>query len=125
MKIALLTDGISPYVVGGMQTHSAVIANQLVKANNEVDLFHFVTKNSPIPTANEVNDIFFSKTQYKFNNIYCCRFPNTIKFWEMISKIKDISIKKKLNFYIYTVIGLSFLCLLKLKTPQTFIYIQF
>ena len=80
MKIALLTDGISPYVVGGMQTHSAVIANQLVKANNEVDLFHFVTKNSPIPTANEVNDIFFSKTQYKFNNIYCCRFPNTIKF---------------------------------------------
>ncbi len=52
-------------------------------------------------------------------------FPNTIKFWEMISKIKDIRIKKKLNFYIYTVIGLSFLCLLKLKTPQTFIYIQF
>ena len=39
MKIALLTDGISPYVVGGMQTHSAVIANQLVKANNEVDEF--------------------------------------------------------------------------------------
>ena len=33
-------------------------------------------------------------------------------------KIKDIRIKKKLNFYIYTVIGLSFLCLLKLKTHK-------
>ena len=59
MKIALLTDGISPYEVGGMQTHSAVIANQLVKANNEVDLFHFVTKNSPIPTVDEVKKYFF------------------------------------------------------------------
>ena len=80
MKIAILTDGISPYVVGGMQTHSAVIANQLVKANNEVDLFHFVAKNRPIPTLNEVNDIFFSKTQFKFNNVYCRTFPTSIKF---------------------------------------------
>ena len=80
MKIAFLTDGISPYEVGGMQTHSAVIANQLVKANNEVDLFHFVTKNSPIPSVDEVNKIFFSKTQFKFNNIYCCTFPKSIKF---------------------------------------------
>ena len=61
MKIAILTDGISLYVVGGMQTHSAIIANQLVKANNEVDLFHFVAKNRPIPTLNEVNNIFFQK----------------------------------------------------------------
>ena len=80
MKIALLTDGISPYEMGGMQTHSAVIANQLVKANNEVDLFHFVTKNSPIPTVDEVNKIFFYKTQFKFNNVYCCKFPKSIKF---------------------------------------------
>lgn len=80
MKIALLTDGIPPYVVGGMQTHSAVIANQLVKNNNKVDLFHFVTENSQIPTNDEVNDIFFLKTKYQFNNVYCCKFPSSIKF---------------------------------------------
>ncbi len=80
MKIALITDGIPPYVVGGMQTHSAVIANQLVKYNNKVDLFHFVTENSPIPTNDEVNDIFFSKSKFKFNNVYCCTFPKSIKF---------------------------------------------
>lgn len=80
MKIALLTDGIPPYVVGGMQTHSAVIANQLVKYNNKVDLFHFVNKNSQIPTNDEVNEIFFSKTKFKFNNVYCCPFPSSLKF---------------------------------------------
>ena len=80
MKIALLTDGIHPYVLGGMQTHSAVIASKLVKANSEVDLFHFVDKNSPIPTTNEVNDLFFSENQLKFNNVHCCIFPTSIKF---------------------------------------------
>ena len=38
MKIALLTDGIPPYVLGGMQTHSALLGKTLVKKGNSVDL---------------------------------------------------------------------------------------
>lgn len=80
MKIALLTDGISPYVLGGMQTHSSIIANLFVRSKNEVDLFHFVTKNKVIPKDDDVNNLFFSKTKFKFSNIYCIEFPSTIKF---------------------------------------------
>ena len=36
MKIALLTDGIPPYVVGGMQQHSYSLAKYLVLNGNEI-----------------------------------------------------------------------------------------
>lgn len=41
MKIALLTDGIYPYVMGGMQKHSYYLAKYLAKNKIQVDLFHF------------------------------------------------------------------------------------
>ena len=47
MKIALLTDGIPPYIVGGMQQHSYSLAKYLVLNGNEVTLFHFVKKGKP------------------------------------------------------------------------------
>jgi len=47
--------------------------------------------------------------------------PNTIQFYNNIKNQK----KKSLNLYFYMTIFLSLICLLKLKTPQTFIYIQF
>lgn len=40
MKIALLTDGIAPYVVGGMQRHSYFIAKYLARNKVYVDLYH-------------------------------------------------------------------------------------
>ena len=40
MKIALLTDGIYPYVIGGMQKHSYLLAKYLAKNKIEVDLYH-------------------------------------------------------------------------------------
>jgi len=40
MRIALLTDGIFPYVVGGMQKHAYHLAKQLAKNNHTVYLFH-------------------------------------------------------------------------------------
>lgn len=40
MRIALLTDGIFPYVIGGMQKHSYHLAKQLAKNGNTVYLFH-------------------------------------------------------------------------------------
>jgi len=40
MRIALLTDGIFPYVIGGMQKHSYHLAKQLARQNHTVYLFH-------------------------------------------------------------------------------------
>lgn len=40
MKIALLTDGIFPYVIGGMQKHSYYLAKYLAAAGHHVDLYH-------------------------------------------------------------------------------------
>lgn len=40
MHIALLTDGIQPYVVGGMQRHSFYLAKYLAAAGHQVDLYH-------------------------------------------------------------------------------------
>lgn len=40
MKIALLTDGIHPYVIGGMQKFAYQLVKQLVKSGHEVYLFH-------------------------------------------------------------------------------------
>jgi glycosyltransferase involved in cell wall biosynthesis len=40
MRIALLTDGIYPYVIGGMQKHSYYLALYLAKNQIYVDLYH-------------------------------------------------------------------------------------
>ena len=40
MRIALLTDGIHPYVLGGMQTHSFYLAKYFAKNKIHVDLYH-------------------------------------------------------------------------------------
>lgn len=41
MRIALITDGISPYVIGGMQKHSFYLATYFARNQVHVDLFHF------------------------------------------------------------------------------------
>ena len=40
MKISLITDGIYPYVIGGMQRHSFYLAKYLAKNGVKVDLYH-------------------------------------------------------------------------------------
>jgi glycosyltransferase involved in cell wall biosynthesis len=47
MRIALLTDGIYPYVIGGMQKHSFYLASYFAKNEIFVDLYH---------TANNLNE---------------------------------------------------------------------
>ncbi len=79
MKIALITDGISPFVVGGMQQHSASMGVELVKAGHSVDLFHFILKGQEIPTTIEINNFYF-KSNKGFNNVFCCFFPISFKF---------------------------------------------
>ncbi len=41
MKVALVTDGIWPYVMGGMQKHSYYLCKYLAKKKIDVDLYHF------------------------------------------------------------------------------------
>ncbi|MEJ8801768.1 glycosyltransferase family 4 protein [Pontibacter sp. H249] len=40
MKIALLTDGVYPYVMGGIQKHSYYLAKSLVRHGIYIDLYH-------------------------------------------------------------------------------------
>jgi glycosyltransferase involved in cell wall biosynthesis len=40
MHIALITDGIHPYVIGGMQRHSFYLAKYFAAAGHRVDLYH-------------------------------------------------------------------------------------
>ena len=79
MKVAIITDGLSPYVVGGMQQHSYSLAKYLVLNGNEVTLFHFVNKGQPIPSENEINKLFFNN-KHKFNKVFCFYFPTSFRF---------------------------------------------
>ena len=79
MKFAVITDGLSPYVVGGMQQHSYSLAKYLVLNGNEVTLFHFVKKGQPIPSENEINKLFFNN-KHKFNKVFCFYFPTSFRF---------------------------------------------
>ena len=79
MKIALISDGIYPYVIGGMQKHSSSIGVELVKLGYSVDLYHFVLNGNSIPTSDEVNRFHFNSIE-GFNKIYCLYFPTSIRF---------------------------------------------
>lgn len=79
MKIAFLTDGIPPYIIGGMQKHSLELAKELVLNGMDVDLFHFVQNNEKIPSSNEVNKLVFNRN-LSFNKVYCTNFPSSIYF---------------------------------------------
>ncbi len=75
MKIALLTDGITPYVIGGMQRHSFYLAKYLAKNEVYVDLFHF--NNSDLV----VNDLqCFTLDEKKYIKSIVLNFPTSINF---------------------------------------------
>ncbi|MFY7970786.1 MAG: glycosyltransferase family 4 protein [Flavobacteriales bacterium] len=54
MKLLLITDGISPFVIGGMQKHSANIARFMVERGHEVTVVHCVPHGTSLPTEEEV-----------------------------------------------------------------------
>jgi len=54
MNIALLTDGISPFVLGGMQRHSHYLCAFLVKNGIKVHLVHCINGGGEIPSETEV-----------------------------------------------------------------------
>jgi glycosyltransferase involved in cell wall biosynthesis len=54
MRWLVLTDGISPFEIGGMQKHSYNLTRQLLINGESVTLLHCVTKSKNLPTKVEV-----------------------------------------------------------------------
>jgi glycosyltransferase involved in cell wall biosynthesis len=51
MRIALLTNGLHPYVIGGMQRHSSMLSQHLVLRGAELVVFHTAYSRSEIQAA--------------------------------------------------------------------------
>lgn len=57
MHIALLTDGISPFVTGGMQRHSYHLARRLLARGVKLTLVHAINHSDEIPDEDVVKEI--------------------------------------------------------------------
>lgn len=75
MRVALITDGIWPYVLGGMQKHSYYLCKYLAQKKVTVDLFHFNQSSYDISLLE-----FFSEDEKKFINAFIIDFPKSISF---------------------------------------------
>ena len=75
MHIALITDGIWPYVMGGMQKHSYYICKYLAKNKVYVDLIHFNDSHYDISLLE-----FFTEEEKKYIHSICVDMPHSIKF---------------------------------------------
>lgn len=106
MHIALITDGISPYVLGGMQKHSLYLAKYFAKNGIYVDLIHYNDSNYDIQQLE-----FFTEEEKKFIHSIVLQFPTSFKFpghyiynSYRYSQLAYNSIKEQLDKYdfIYT-----------------------
>lgn len=79
MKILLITDGVFPWVVGGMQRHSAHLARELTKAGHDLTLVHCVAQGAKVPDKDEVAKELGVTGLSNFNSI-CLQFPKTSNF---------------------------------------------
>src|SRR5687768_8250808 len=75
MKIALLTDGIYPYVLGGMQKHSYYLVKYLAKNQVHVDLYHTNQSTFDIDQLELFND-----EEKKFIRSFAIPMPRSDKY---------------------------------------------
>jgi len=75
MRVALITDGIWPYVLGGMQKHSFYLCKYFAQNRVEVELFHFNQSNYDISKLE-----FFSEEELKYIRATVIDFPKSIAF---------------------------------------------
>jgi glycosyltransferase involved in cell wall biosynthesis len=75
MRVALITDGIWPYVLGGMQKHSYYLCKYLAQKKVQVDLFHFNKSEYDISKLE-----FFSEEEKKYISSYIVNFPKSAPF---------------------------------------------
>ncbi len=74
-RISLFTDGIYPYMIGGMQKHALRLANTLAKRGIDVDLYHVVKDKSqldtyPDPLERNVHSHYVIGTKFPFPGHY-------------------------------------------------------
>ena len=74
MNILIVTDGITPFVIGGMQKHSYNLARQLAMQGHRVTLFHCVTGKNKMPEREEIHALFGDDAMKNLESI-CLRFP--------------------------------------------------
>ena len=79
MKVALLSDGITPFVIGGMQKHSYNLAKYLTIRGIQVTLFHFENNNKIISNKHLNTVIFGEKSKHRVES-FCLKFPLSFKF---------------------------------------------
>ena len=75
LKLLILTDGITPFVIGGMQKHSFNLTKQLALQGHSITLFHCVTGNNKLPERDDLLAIFGEKAMTNIESI-CLRFPS-------------------------------------------------
>jgi glycosyltransferase involved in cell wall biosynthesis len=75
MRVALLTDGIWPYVLGGMQKHSYYLCKYLAQNGVEVHLFHFNQSSYDIQKLE-----FFTDEEKRFIRSRVLEFPDSPRF---------------------------------------------
>lgn len=74
-RIALITDGIWPYVIGGMQKHSYYLCKYFAANDIHVDLIHF---NRSTYNINSLE--FFSEKEKAFIHPTVVEIPNSFRF---------------------------------------------
>lgn len=74
MRIALVTDGIFPYVIGGMQKHSYYLCKYLAQLGVEIDLYHTNLSKFDIQQL----ELFTPEEKSKINSIVI-KFPDSDK----------------------------------------------
>lgn len=90
MRIALLTDGIWPYVIGGMQKHSFYLCKYLARKGIQIDLYYTADKNYTSELCK-----LFSPEEIAFINPYFIEFPKQDKL-----PGHYLRASKKYSFYI-------------------------
>jgi glycosyltransferase involved in cell wall biosynthesis len=75
MRVALITDGISPYVLGGMQKHSFYLAKYLANHKIQVDLVHYNDSSFDIEALE-----FFTSQERTYIKSIVLHFPTSVKF---------------------------------------------
>ena len=122
MRILLITDGIMPFVTGGMQQHSHYIAKYLTLNNCQVTLVHCIY-DGEIPKNSEINNSFFDGHNKLFK-IITLKFPVSFKFpghyiynsWRY-SKLIYESVKEELDSFDFIYIkGFSGWQLLRMRS---------
>ncbi len=74
MRLLLLTDGIMPFTVGGMQKHSQLLALNLAKLGHSITLVHCIYGGKPLPTPTEISHVFGEEAM-KNLEVITLRFP--------------------------------------------------